>query len=141
VRGVTAGMNGESIFKISIGFAYIGIVFLYIRKLKELNAYLLLNYSNQSSFSLLQYNGGQPAKYFVYAVVFIIIGLFLMYFNFRWIGTCTSEPLVVFLFFLIIFIVFVLEIDIVKHINVPIFQAILSAIICGGIVGGVLSSK
>lgn len=134
-------MNSESVVKISISSAYIGAVLFYIRELKELNSYLIKHYSNQSSLSLLQHNDWQPTKYFIYAVVFIIIGGFFIYLNFKWIRNDGLEPLGVFLHFVIMFVILILEIDIVKQINVPIFQAILSLIIFGGIVVGALSSK
>lgn len=127
-------MTTESFFKLSLGTIYSIVVSIYIHRLKLLNVFLIKNYSNKSALSLLQYNNYQPTKYFIFAFFSIIAGGLLLYLYYRWIIDYSSESSEKMIYFAIMVIIVIIEVLVIKNINIPIFQAILSILVLGSII-------
>lgn len=122
-----------------IGFLCISLV--YLNRLKKLNEILVDQFSGESSFSLLSYNNYQPVKYFGLAVLIVLISLGLGYLYIKWIRFDAYEVEEVIVSFVCLIGLLFLDISVITHINIPIFQAILSLCVFGGLVAGVMNSK
>ncbi|MEC5317188.1 hypothetical protein NGF69_16620 [Enterococcus casseliflavus] len=129
------------IWRVTPFISFLCISLVYLNKLKNLNKVLVDQFSGESSFSLLKYNDYQPVKYFILAVLIIFTSLGLGYLYIKWIRFDAYQVIEVIVpFFCIIGLLF-LDISVITHINIPIFQAILSACVFGGLVVGAISSK
>lgn len=131
-------MNRENGWRASLCLFYTFFVTVFLIKLNILNKFLLKNFSGVSPLQLLGYNDKQPLHFFYWAATFIVIGGFLCYFYWKWLSHNCTELLECIVFVACIIIIFILELCIIKSINIPIFQAILGVLVTGGILSTVL---
>ena len=123
----------------SIGFLCVGLV--YLNGLKNLNKVLTERFSGEDSFSLLGYNNGQPVKYFAIAFLLVLVSLGLGYVYIKWIRFDAYHIIEENIPFVSLILLFWLDISIIENIVIPIFQAILSVCVAGGVMAWVMTSK
>ncbi len=113
----------------------------YLDTLKKLNKILLDTFSDESAFALLGYNDCQPIKMFALALLLVICSLGLIYFYVKNIRFDAYNVIEVMVYFGCIIGLLIVDGLIIKHINIPIFQAILGAMVVGGIFIGAFNSN
>lgn len=118
---------------------YIAVSITFLCKLKQLNLYLIKHYSNKDAITLIGHNDYQPLEYFGLAVLLVVVGGFLIYFFARYLRNSCSELGETICMLLSISIAIVLMLLIIRDINIPIFQAILSVLLFGGVLSALLS--
>lgn len=90
-------------------------------------------YSNQGSLALISYNNYQPVLYFCLAFLLVVIGGFLIYYYIRSMIRNSLELGQALSVWVSIMAIISLIPTIITNINVPIFQALLSVVVIGGI--------
>lgn len=131
-------MSRENGYRAVLCIFYAIFVIAFLIKLNRLNELLLEKFSGVSPVQLLGYNDKQPLHFFYWAVTYIVIGGFLFYLYGKWLTHNWEEPLECIVFIACIIVIFILEVCIIKSINIPIFQAILGALFTAGVVGTVV---
>lgn len=114
-------------------YSFITAIFLY--NLDKLNKILLFKYKD-NPIELLSYANYKPMWYFVYTVVFVLIGLaFLVYYIRNWKENVKES---IFLFVIGLTGAILAIILLIVFINNPILKAILLAIVGAGFLGFVV---
>ena len=133
-------MNASNYLKLFSPIAlYMVVSITFLFKLKQLNLYLIKHYSDKGAIDLVVHNDYQPLKYFGTAVLLVVIGGFLIYFFVRYMKNSCSYLGEVVSMLLSFSIAIVLMLLIIVNINIPIFQAILSVLLFGGVLSALVS--
>lgn len=119
---------------------YVVVSMFFLWKLKQLNLFLIKHYSDKDAITLIGHNDYQPLKFFVYAVLLVVIGGFFIYFFVRYLRNSCSKLGETICMLLSISLAIVLMLLIIRDINIPIFQAILSVLLLTGVSSAVFSS-
>ncbi|HIB1873276.1 TPA: hypothetical protein ACWWCX_001785 [Enterococcus faecium] len=123
----------------SIGFLCVSLV--YLNGLKKLNKVLTERLSGEDSLSLLGYNNGQPVKYFIIAFLLILVSLGLGYLYLKWIRFDAYHVIEVIMPVIYLILLIWLDVSIIENIAIPIFQAILSVCVTGGVIVWIRTSN
>ncbi|MBC1509393.1 hypothetical protein HCJ59_05745 [Listeria sp. FSL L7-1515] len=106
-----------------------------------MNSYLIEGHFDDHALNLVQFNHFQPLKYFVGTLILMLIGTIVLYFIFRFAFHHSENVLEVLILIVSFLFILVLIVLLIIFIHVPIFQAILSCLFVGGLVGCVFFFK
>lgn len=122
----------------------IGIITgFFLFRLNKLNKILLQEFSNADiiiQIRLLQYNNYQPLKYFIFAIMLVLIEVYLIAKIVQKIRDCEFEMADMLLSFLMIAINVLSLVCIIKGITIPILKAIIKIMVLGYAITKVSSS-
>ncbi|WP_338631837.1 hypothetical protein [Clostridium baratii] len=107
----------------------------FLVRLRKLNKFLIEYYSNTSSIELLSYNNYEPTKFFLGAIFLAIAGCFVIFRYINLMRRYNLEFIEMILAISSIIVTGILIILIIKTINIPILQAVISLSVTCGVIG------